>query len=212
MAKGKGTGRGNHFWRNKIKNERKSPNFRFRGRVRSKGESKVRSSSGPPQKGQNWTNKIKSERTPTAKIQRKKATPKPVKSGINRVGVKPYVIPRQKSLTKPVKARQVTKPKETYVASNRVRQPVTNKKSIDLLKKRQAAIKTPEQGSHSKNLKAGISKLKSAALKNQPVRSTNQPNLTPSKGASMLKKNATSIGNMPRNIKKVKQPVIRRGR
>lgn len=212
MAKGKGTGKSSYFWRNKIKNERKSPKFRFRGRVRSKGESKMRSTSAPPQKGQKWTNKIKRERTPIAKFKTKKITPKPARSSINRSKVKPSVMPRQKVLVKSTQAQQPRKTGNYLPQNNRIKQPIITKKALNLLKSRQAVVKAPEQGSPSKNLKPGISKLKNAVLKNQPVKAPAKAKVTPSKGASMLKKNATRIGNQPRPTKRVQPPVIRRGR
>ena len=63
MKKGNGgNSKGSHYWRNKIKNERKPLPTKFKGRIRSKGYKPNYPKSAPTAKGQKWQNKIRAER------------------------------------------------------------------------------------------------------------------------------------------------------
>ncbi|MCO6490863.1 MAG: hypothetical protein J5I98_20765 [Phaeodactylibacter sp.] len=262
MAKGKGNGNGKNrnYWRNKIKNERQQPKARFKGRLRSKGESRIRSKSSPPAKGKKWADKITSERRAPVKVSpRGKKWAKEVKNQRKpsaKIQVKKSPVPATKNVIKPAKANRAFKPRQTPVAKplqarraapiknkitpvRRISQPVVNKNAVNLLKQRQAVVKAPSRNANPKKaapkapklrsaalknqpakapMKAkvapskGVAKLKSAAVKNQPVKAPAQSKATPSKGASMLKQSAGKIANQPKPVKRVKQPVIRRGR
>lgn len=214
MAKRKSNGKSSNYWRNKIINERKAPKARFRGRIRSKGEAKLNAKSSPPPKGQKWVNKIKRERGTLAKTKGQvKRTPQPaIKRPVKRSQVSRTFKGRQMPALKPTAARQLSKIKDKLTPTKRVSQPVASKKALNLMKKNQSVVKAPRQDSRSKISSKGISKLKSAALRTKPVKAPVTSKTTPSKGISMLKKNTGKIANQPKQVKKVKQPVIRKGR
>ena len=207
-------------WADKIKSERRAP-------VRLKP------------RGKKWTKEVKSQRKPSAKIQVKQPPVPATKSAIKPAKVNRTFKPRRTSVANPPQARRAVAIKNKITPVRRISQPVANRKAGNLLKQRQAVVKAPSRNANPKKavpkapklrsaalknqpakapVKAkatpskGVAKLKSAAVKNQPVKAPTQSKATPSKGASMLKQSAGKIANQPKPVKRVKQPVIRRGR
>ncbi len=203
-------GNNSFYWRKKIQNERRSSKARFKGRIRSKGETKANSRLSSSLKGQKWVSKIKAEKNIANRAQMKKAST----FRMQRNRVKPYrsFQKKQGPSLNSTDLRKATPVKNRIVSSKFQSQPITTKREVNLLKKRQAVIKTPQPAKAIESKAAGIAKLKSAALRNQPVSPSIKMSKVPSKGAMLLKKSASKIGNQPRNVKRVKQPVIRKGR
>lgn len=129
--------------------------------------------------------------------------------------IKPLIKPKQKPKFKPVTMiKKPAKPDIQLPAHKRIAKPITSKRVQSLQKKRQAVVKTPQKpmSTPSKNPNKGISRLRSVALKNQPIKPSSPAKTTPSKGTSMLRQNISRIATQPKPVKKVKAPVIRRGR
>ena len=154
-----------------------------------------------------------------AQEQKKKWVDKKVVKGPDKTKsqakIKPMVKPKQKPKFKPVSmAKKPAKPNIQLPAHKRIARPITSRQTQNLQKSRQAVVKAPKNTSPnpSKNQNVGISKLRSVALKNQPVKATTPSKGNPSKGASMLRQNISKIASQPKPVKKVKAPVIRRGR
>lgn len=211
MKKGKGNGKGHFYWRKKIQNEKRNPNSKIKGRIRSKGEAKTKSRFSPPLKGRGWTNKIKAERGVVAKTKIKKAPL--LKKQVSLIKPNNSFKAKQAPVVKSLASRKVALIKNKITPSKLISQPITTKREVNLLKKRQAVVvKAPKSNEGVQNKIAGIVKLKSASLKNKPANPSVKAGKVPSKGAMLLKKSANKIANQPRNVKRVKQPVIRKGR
>lgn len=251
MSKKKG---GNNYWRNRIKAE-KNQNKRSRERLRSKGETatKKRSSGKIAPKTGSWASKIRAEkgRSSTAKNWRaqvnasvkkraKKSIPNKklatLKNNIRRSRINAQ-IKGSKVFNKPAISRSSNLRNVKPV--QRVRQPVSNKKAISLMKKGVTVDISRNSKGKLKIRDTGVSKIKQAIMKAPPVKSPVKKQVTPSKGASLLKSKLTkpaiskapqksagapskgasllkkSVGNIvnkPREVKRVKQSVVRRGR
>ena len=207
MKKGKGSGNGKNknYWRNKIKNEKQQPKARFRGRVKSKGEQKKSAKSAPPQKGKKWSAKIKAERGAPARAMAIKSSKSPKINSKKRFKGKSANVPK------------LSNSKRTYT-------PPKRKKSSRIVQMRSKSIPRSKNIKNSKSniVKApkpasapsGISKLRSASLKNMPAKAPAKAKATPvkPKGISTFKKNTARVANQPKPVKKVRQPVIKRGR
>lgn len=212
MVKGKGNGKSGNFWRNKIKKERKQPNAKFRSRERSKGKTGTRLKSNPSSKGQRWASQIKKEARRPTKIQIKKAPRLAVKSAVKGIKANRTFKARQSPSVKPAIRRRPTKLKNKIISVKRDSNPTSAKKIQNLKKTAPAVAKTTRQDNRPSVSNKGISKLKSSTPKAKPVQAPAQTKKTSVKGVSLIKAGASKIAPPAKNVKRVKQPVIRRGR
>ena len=173
MTKGNGNGKGrNHYyWRNKIKNERQPPKAKFRARLKSKGEGRVRGGFTPRKPGEKWTQMIKNRNGFYRKAQAKQYPSPGVGKPKNRV-VNKTLKPSKSPISKTPKSYKI---KNKIIPVKRISQPIASKQEISLFRK-QAVLKTPRKGKLAIPPTQGVSKLRNAAQKPQPVKAPEKIN------------------------------------
>ena len=211
MKKGKGgNSKGSHYWRNKILKERKKLPAKFKGRLRSKGYKPNYPKSFNRAKGQKWQNKIRAERglKPLKSNGFGKTSSIMKKRKANKLKSKTLIKPQKKTSIKPVRKSNFQKNKapigNPLVNNQRISQPVSNKRNLNQLKKRQSRVVKPKI-TVPKIPSKGISMLKGASGKNQPPKSPVKVKSNPSKGIQMLKKSVGKSQLGPNKVKPVKK-------
>ncbi|PHN04379.1 hypothetical protein [Flavilitoribacter nigricans] len=214
------------YWRNRVQQARYNPE-RFRGQVKSRGETKA------PEKTKteagSWSKKVKAQgmtrsQSWAAKVQQGKISGRrPSLSTMkNRIQRSKKKAERQGraifSRSVPVGLKDKTRAMATWKKKRSGltqpgKRPLTKDTQKSVQARGQNFTKRPQPKLQKKAAPSiGASKLKAMVSKSQTPKAPQKSVSPPSKGAAMLKQTATKIVRQSKSVKKVKAPVIRRGR